>query len=304
MRRTFPAAALAAACAACAGPPSAPTPDPPPLPLAGREVICRFDANELAFAGSPIEQARCLMRPPAPGAAIPKDIVPLPAALETRIGRGVAIPRDALRAYVAALGRRESDLGGPIDGALARAHDGDPQAPQARYFVIHDTSTPFYGDAPFPPDIDRDPKVDDLTRYAVAEPVAHVFVARDGDTFAGHDFSVPWRATKLESRVVGLPAKGLFLHVETQQPRRSDPAFPKGNDRIAPVPGFSAKQYEVLALLYVIASVRAGEWLIPAFHAAIDSGLPGAHDDPQNFDLAAFAAAVERIARPLEAAGG
>jgi hypothetical protein len=33
-------------------------------------------------------------------------------------------------------------------------------------------------------------------------------------------------------------------------------------------------------LLYTIASVRAGEWLIPAFRAVIDGDVRGGHDDP------------------------
>jgi hypothetical protein len=48
------------------------------------------------------------------------------------------------------------------------------------------------------------------------------------------------------------------------------------------------EQYDRLALLYLIASSRAGVWMIPAFHAAIDEGTPDAHDDPQNFDLTKF----------------
>jgi hypothetical protein len=43
-----------------------------------------------------------------------------------------------------------------------------------------------------------------------------------------------------------------------------------------------------LALLYTIASARKGEWLIPAFHACVDSGIKFAHDDPQNFELEKF----------------
>jgi hypothetical protein len=48
-------------------------------------------------------------------------------------------------------------------------------------------------------------------------------------------------------------------------------------------------QYDRLALLYTIASVRRGEWLIPAFHAAIDAEIRNGHDDPMNFDIGSFA---------------
>ena len=87
------------------------------------------------------------------------------------------------------------------------------------------------------------------------------------------------------------------------QPRIGDPAIPKpgktANDAIAPDPGFSDAQYERLALLYVAASVRRGEWLIPAFHAAIDSGFAGGHDDPQKFDLGKWAAAIADLLNKL-----
>jgi len=65
---------------------------------------------------------------------------------------------------------------------------------------------------------------------------------------------------------VGNALKGLFLHVELIQPRRRGPGR-HSNDIAAPNPGFTAAQYRQLALLYTIASVRAGEWLIPAFYA-------------------------------------
>jgi hypothetical protein len=51
--------------------------------------------------------------------------------------------------------------------------------------------------------------------------------------------------------------------------------------------------------------VRSGRWLIPAFHVAIDSDIRGGHDDPQNFDVDAFAGGIERLmarlARPPQA---
>ena len=74
------------------------------------------------------------------------------------------------------------------------------------------------------------------------------------------------------------------------------------NDARAPDPGFSDAQYDRLALIYVIASVRAERWLIPAFHAAIDSGIRGGHDDPQNFDVDAFGWSIDRLVRRLQLA--
>ena len=79
----------------------------------------------------------------------------------------------------------------------------------------------------------------------------------------------------------------------------SQPGRGRRNDALAPTPGFSDVQYDRLALIYAIASVRAGRWLIPAFHVAINSGIRGGHDDPQNFDVAAFAAGIERLANGI-----
>ena len=71
-------------------------------------------------------------------------------------------------------------------------------------------------------------------------------------------------------------------------------------DAIAPTPGFSDKQYERLALLYICASVRRGSWLIPAFHAAVDAGIKDAHDDPQNFELKKFADKLKSILKKID----
>jgi hypothetical protein len=126
-----------------------------------------------------------------------------------------------------------------------------------------------------------------------------MFINRRGELLTGHDFKTPWRATKLE-REVGVPAKGLFLHFESIQPRRRDPAGGPRNDAIAPAPGFTQAQYDRLALLYVVASLRAGEWMIPGFHAPIDEGLSDGHDDPQNFDLKQFDDAIAELVRKLK----
>jgi hypothetical protein len=56
-------------------------------------------------------------------------------------------------------------------------------------------------------------------------------------------------------------------------------------------------------LLYVIASVRAEHWLVPAFHAAIDANIPNGHDDPMNFNVASFAKSLDRIVEKLQGPG-
>jgi hypothetical protein len=252
-------------------------------------AACRFDRGTLQFSGTPVQQAQCLLRPVARWGKVATAPAVLPPVLEAVVGQPVDIDRTQLHGHLAAVGLDESSVGGSLDGPTG-----------ARYFVFHDTSSPWLGDAPgFPPD--DAPSLNNLSTYKLPNAVAHVFVNRTGQTLLGHDFSVPWRATKMESQVIGAPARGLFLHIELLQPRRRDPAGGSKNDALAPTPGFTAVQYERLAQLYTAASVRAGRWLVPAFHAAIDEGLADAHDDPQNFVLADFAAALERL---RQAVGG
>ena len=255
---------------------------------------CAFDVETLKFAGDALAQARCLLRPVAPGGILSAQPAVLPESLAALIGQPVDELKPQLRRHLARLRIGDAAIGGSLDAPLSHARDDDPAAPAARYFVLHDTSVPWLGDATaFPPD--DAPALNDLARFAGPDAVAHMFVNRNGETLLGHDYRTPWRATQLETRRIGLAARGLFLHVEFAQPRRRDPAGPARNDRIAPLPGFTDAQYAQMALLYAAASARRGDWLIPAFHAALDEGIAGAHDDPQHFEIDRFAAALERL---------
>lgn len=214
---------------------------------------CRFVVAELSFSGTPSEQARCLLAPIGYRGKLGPVPRRLPKGLGPLLEGSKPLPSKAQVAQL--LAAANIDIGG-LDEPVSRARDGDPAAPLARYFVIHDTSTPSYGDAPFPADVDRDSKVNDFAAYFPVGgdpekyPVAHLFLNRLGQVLVGQPLSKPWRATKLESRVIGLPAKGLFLHVETVMPRRRDARIEGWNDAIAPKPGFSKAQYDRLALLY------------------------------------------------------
>jgi hypothetical protein len=164
----------------------------------------------------------------------------------------------------------------------------------ARYLVLHDTSGPYL--RRFPADLDSHRKINNLARFRCSDnwSLAHVVLNRSGGVFVGHDFAEPWRGTKFErAPVFGTDLKGLFLHVEMIQPRRGRAGI------IAPVPGFTQAQYDRLALVYVIASVRAGQWLIPATHAVIDNDVRNGHDDPQNFEFASFADSIDRLGARL-----
>ena len=58
---------------------------------------------------------------------------------------------------------------------------------------------------------------------------------------------------------------------------------------------FRRLNMNLLALVYTVASRRAGFWMIPAFHSVLDEGIRNKHDDPQNFQLEAFAASLDAL---------
>jgi hypothetical protein len=256
---------------------------------------CAFDADTLSFAGTPVEQAMCLMR----GMDVTRNLGPtlqsLPQALASRVGETSGLPsREALSAFLSKQGL-EWDFAAYLWQPLSRARDNDPDAPMARYFVIHDTSGPTYGHRSFPDDIDSNPKINNLQSFVCSDEwgKAHVVINRIGNMLLDHELSTPWRETKFEQAAeFGGALKGLFLHTEMIQPRR---AGAHGGDARSPDPAFSQAQYDRLALLYVTASVRAGQWLIPAFHAALDSEIRNGHDDPLNFSVDSFAASLQAV---------
>jgi hypothetical protein len=260
---------------------------------------CNFNLDTLSFAGGPIEQAACLIRPVNHWAHLGPPLAELPKALAERIGGAMPMPdRGALTALIDETGLSPRFADG-LGNEVSRARDNDAQAPMARYFVIHDTSGPKLGS--FPANLDENVKINSLERFNCSDhaEIAHAFINRRGGVFFGHDFGVPWRSMKFERALsFGTDLKGLFLHVELIQPRRRGR---RGRDISAPMPGFTTAQYQQLALLYTIASFRAGAWLVPAFHAVIDSGIRGGHDDPQNFEVDAFARALEGVTEQLSA---
>ncbi|WP_290644295.1 hypothetical protein [Aquabacterium sp.] len=247
-----------------------------------------------------MEQSACLLRTVHVGGVVDAAPAKIPDGMRHLVDRPMRVWKDALRKHIALSGLTEKALGGSLDAPLSSVLREDGGRISAHYFVIHDTSWPWLDAQPFP--IDTDSQVNDLGFYAHASTaMAHVFVNRLGKTLTTHEFEEPWRATKLENKVIGLHSRGLFLHVELVQPRRRDTNGPAGNDALAPEPGFTTAQYDTLALLYMAASVRAGFGLVPGLHAAIDDGLTGGHDDPQNFQLEEFAAALIRLQTRLSA---
>lgn len=274
------------------------------LPAAAqKQAACPYAAWKSGFQGDARAQATCLLRPVQRYARLGAS-APLPAFLASRVGQRTDIAPATLRAYLAAQGISEADAGGAVDAPLSRA-TGRLVAPVARYFVIHDTSYPNFLAEPIPAHInDASWDFNDFTVRNPAlggGPKGHVYVNRLGASLQVRDFGTHGYASKLEKDKPSLT--GLFLHVELVQPRNSVPGGGKGNDGLAPDPGFTPAQYERLALLYVAASVRKGTWLIPAFHAVLDTGYANGHDDPQNFSLAQWDAVLSHLSAVMQGRG-
>ncbi|MDT5063686.1 MAG: hypothetical protein QOH63_4145 [Acidobacteriota bacterium] len=279
---------------------------PAHLSASAQDTPCAFDDTSLSYTGTPQEQARCLMRPVLKGGHLGAPFKKLPAPLDKLIGKPLSVEKAALERYLAEHKISEADIGGSLSDPVSPANPIEANAPRARYFVIHDVSTPNYLEAPFPPDINEATWVwNDLSRKWVGKKVTHVYINRLGASVTAVDFKTqlpdPNHGTKFARDHLRNKGKGLYLHVELVQPRRRDPQGSPGNDAIAPMPGFTDTQLERLALVYIAASVRSGGWLIPAFHAAVDVGIPDAHDDPQNFDTTRWANQLRALLKSIKA---
>lgn len=273
-----------------------------PFAAAQQQTACPYVAWKSGFKGDARAQATCLLRPVKLYARL-GETAPLPEFLAAHIGQRTDIAPARLRAWLAQQSVSEADVGGAVDAPLSRAV-GRLAAPMARYFVIHDTSYPNFLLDAIPAHINDagwDFNDFNIRNPALGSgPKGHVYVNRLGGSLQVRDFGTPGYASKLEKDKPSLT--GLFLHVELVQPRNSVPGGGKGNDGLAPDPGFTPAQYERLALLYIAASVRRSTWLIPAFHAVLDTGFANGHDDPQNFSLSEWSAALFRLHAALRQA--
>ena len=257
-----------------------------------------FDMASLSFPGDATNQARLLLRKVRPLGNVDSNLADLPADLAAALAGTLAKPSDLkspLREHIRVANLNEkTDLGGTLDEPLSKA-----DSKQALYFVIHDTSTPMDRGKPFPPDMDAATwSGNDLSAPTrVHDPKAHIFINRLGASRTGHNYAVAHGSTKLEtSRGLGPKLVGRFIHNELVQPRVLNN---HGIDEFAPDPGFTAAQLDRLALLYCCASVRAGAWLIPAFHCVLDEGIRDGHDDPQKFSLADWSKAIGKLVDTL-----
>ncbi|HEY6995397.1 MAG TPA: hypothetical protein VH397_16950 [Xanthobacteraceae bacterium] len=259
---------------------------------------CPFDQSHLSFVGSPVQQASCLLRfvkrlgnvDDAP-ATLPPVLLGLLGAPET-----LNVTKAQLRSYLQRHAIDESAVGGSLDTPVCRADTNDPSAPLARYFVIHDTSTELNPGQTFDPDFINTARWTGNKLSSQPQGKTHIYINRLGETRTDGDYHTPRRATQFELKPPHTRFRGLFLHHELVQPRKGpSPAAPD-----APDPGFTKVQYERLALQYLLASVRRGNWMIPAFHCVLDLHV-GDHDDPQHFDLAAWDTALAAMLTAVRA---
>lgn len=246
-----------------------------------------------------VEQARSLLRKVNLTGKCSSELAILDPAFASRVGQACQISRDQIRAYLSQTHINEWEVGGNLDMPVSSLVDANGHVTFAKYFVIHDTSYPRYSSS-FPSNInDESWEWNRLSRWMAN--VTHIYVNRIGDSKTMTPFNEGMTATKTERYVMGdSKSKGLYLHIELIQPRAAMKGYGRHNDVDAPKPGFTDTQYKRLALLYTVASVRKGEWMIPGFHAAVDQGIRYCHDDPQNFDLSKFFTSLNELWTAIE----
>ncbi len=246
-----------------------------------------------------VEQAQRLLRKVYPTGSVAHELASLDETFAQNVGNPCQISRDQLRQYANKQGISEWEIGGSIDNPVSSVTDVNGNTTYAKYFVIHDTSYPRYKKE-IPSNINEESwEWNNLTSYWNS-PVCHLYVNRVGRSKTITPFDGGVMATKMERYILGdASSRGLYLHIELIQPRSPAKGHGKNNDVCSPTPGFSDPQYQRLALLYITASVRKGEWLIPGFHACIDHGIRNAHDDPQGFELQKFLDAITMIKKDM-----
>ena len=263
-----------------------------PMPTHAQSIGgCRFDTGTLRFAGTVQQTAACLLQKVRKRGS-GSDAQEVPGWLQERMMTPVGFTAAQLQALAASRGVELAE----VTGTLAK---GD--ASNVRYFVIHDTSSPEIQSASneFPANIDLETYSGNrLTGWTGLPGRVNLLINRAGRsrlTTDWHD-SRTRPATKIEQNSLVPASRSLFVHVENIQPRIK----PQGTWAwVAPTPGLSAAQEERLAFAYIVASYRAGRWLIPAYHFNIDQGLPNGHDDPQNMDLASWVARIAALEASL-----
>lgn len=252
---------------------------------------CAFDSQTLRFAGTTVQTTECLLKKVRPKGS-GSDRQPIPEWLSQRVLKPFPFSAEQIDRYLKAQGIQRSEIS---DRLIA----GDVSG--IRYFVIHDTSSPeiSYPSTTFPDDINASTwSGNRLEGWPDLAQRVNLLIARDGTSRVLR----PWGtvrskpATKLEQTSNVPAARPLFVHVENIQPRIK----PQGSWAWkAPEPGLGSNQEQRLALAYLVASLHAGKWLIPAYHFNIDQGFEEVHDDPQNMNLISWVDRVSSIEKAI-----
>jgi hypothetical protein len=244
---------------------------------------------------SPTQQAKCLLRPVKKFANLGAPLPALPAPFDALVGQPTesTLSLAQVKDFLTRKGIREADVGGSLSLRLSRP----------KYFVIHDTSDFLEGAAAFPTNINEATSSLANLRSRVDKKICHVYINRVGQSATAVVFESPAPPNGTKFSSCHPAQKSAFLHIENIQPRIRDRSVSFPNDAIAPDPGFSDSQLERLALVYLVASVRSGKWLIPAYHSPIDLGFPDRHDDPQNFNLNKWAEALNGLIDRIKSGG-
>ncbi len=105
---------------------------------------------------SSIDQAKCLLRQPKIFGNVGPTLTSLPAPFDQLLTRPtIDISKEQLRRYLQAQRINEANIGGSLDNPVSRTNNNNPSAELARYFIIHDTSTPNFVNDPFPNNINE-----------------------------------------------------------------------------------------------------------------------------------------------------
>src|SRR4030095_7941659 len=95
--------------------------------------ICKFNKDTFSFEGTPVEQARCLLRKVLPLGNVGDAPAELPPVLARLIGQPVDVSLSKLAAFLSHEGVSEDDIGGPLSGPLSRTDGESGPVRQASY---------------------------------------------------------------------------------------------------------------------------------------------------------------------------
>src|ERR1700744_4153132 len=130
---------------------------------------CDFNLDSLAYRGTPVEQARCLMRAEDPSRNLGPPLANFPQALASRVGRETGLPSREILSTFLSKQDLEWSFAANLWQPVSRAEDNNPEAPKATYFVIHDTSGPNFGHRDFPDDTDSTARFNNLSNFTCSD---------------------------------------------------------------------------------------------------------------------------------------